>query len=471
MKNLFLPFYVILLFIAPISAQVKIGNNPNTINSNSLLELEATNKGFLPPRVALTSVTSASPLTAPVPAGMLVYSSGGSVSDGSYMWNGAKWQSFSMDNATRNNYVLVKSVADLPAASGGVITLSAGTLYEINGTVTLSDKINLNGCAIQGDDASNDKLVYTGSGELFTGSGVGNISFLTLSAASGKIFNVNAGNVNKNFLMQNCYVLGCNTVGTIQGVGGTVFMTNVAYFYNTNGITFQNDYNVVLNNTLWDVTNYNVYEKFVGSFNVIQILGGDRLVASANTATAVSITGITSLVAGSIKVVMFVGNGAYVSGTFSNAWEVEASGINTEKDDVSAGNLYISSAATTIISSTGVPVKVSGTTTAVNLFRVSSPTNNRLTYTGTKTKKFLIICSLTATQVSTNKYFSFYIAKNGVILPESRQEVKILSSSDQGPITISCTLPLAPNDYIEVWVENETSSTDLTVQTMNLSIK
>src|SRR5690242_7370053 len=72
-------------------AQVKIGNNPNTINSNSLLELESTSKGFLPPRVALTDVNSASPLTGTVPSGMLVYSSGGTLSDGYYYWNGTKW--------------------------------------------------------------------------------------------------------------------------------------------------------------------------------------------------------------------------------------------------------------------------------------------------------------------------------------------------------------------------------------------
>src|SRR6185436_17213795 len=145
-------FVLASLFAVYANAQVKIGDNPNTINANSLLELESTNKGFLPPRVALSSVTSASPLTAPVPTGMIVYSSGGSVSNGSYMWNGSKWQSFGMDVA-RNNYVLVKSASDFPAAVGGVITLVAGTLYEINGTVTLSSKIDLNGCNIQGVDA------------------------------------------------------------------------------------------------------------------------------------------------------------------------------------------------------------------------------------------------------------------------------------------------------------------------------
>ncbi|MEO6613394.1 MAG: hypothetical protein ABIT05_08965 [Chitinophagaceae bacterium] len=89
MRNLSAAF--LLLFAMTANAQVKIGDNPNTINSNSLLEMESTNKGFLPPRVALNSLTSVSPLTGTVPSGMLVFSTGGSLTNGYYYWNGAQW--------------------------------------------------------------------------------------------------------------------------------------------------------------------------------------------------------------------------------------------------------------------------------------------------------------------------------------------------------------------------------------------
>ena len=469
MKQLLMILIFVLGSMSVLRAQVKIGDNATTINPNSMLELESTNKGFLPPRMALNSYTSVAPLTAPVPEGMLVYSDGGILADGYYYWNNTTW--VSLTGNTRNNFVLVKTIADLPAPVGGIITLVAGVLYEINGTITLADKINLNGCAMQGDDAANDKIIYTGTGEMFTGNKAGNISYLTLTAASGKVFNIAGGSTNQNLIVQNCFFIGCNAVGTIDGIGGTVFFSTAAYFFNTNGIIFQNCNNVVLNNTLWDISNSNIYERFIGAFNVIQILGGDRLVSSTNSAIATHVAGITSLVAGSIKVVMFVGSGTYVSGTFSNSWEVEASGLNTEKDDVAAGNLYISTPVTTVIAAVNTPVKILGTTTSTNLFRVTSPTNNRLTYTGAKSRRFQVICSLTATQPSSNKFFSFYIAKNGVILTESRQEVKIINSTDQGPVTLSCTLNMSPNDYIEVWVENETSTTNITIQTMNLAIK
>ena len=460
-------------FIFSLNAQVKIGDNPNTINSNSLLELESTNKGLLPPRVVLNSTTAAAPLTAPIPVGMLIYSSGGTVTDGYYVWNGTKWLAISTSTTTRNNYVLVKSATDFPAPAGGIITLVAGTLYEVNGTITLADKIDLNGCKLQGRDGANDKLIYTGSAELFTGSNVGSLNYLTITASTGNIFNISAGGALKNFIVQNSFLVSSSSIGTIQGVGGNVFFENVAFINNTNGITFQNDYNVLLNNSLWSVTNSNIYEKFIGSFNVIQLLGGVRNVSSGNSATAVSISGITSLIGGSIKVAMFLGSGTYVSGSFSDLWEVESFGLNTEKDDVASGNLYLTTTATTVIAVVNTPVKMLGTTTSASLFRITSPASNRLTYVGAKTKKCLIICSLTSTFTGggSNKYFSFYIAKNGSVLPESKQKVKLINNTDQGPISISCLTSLAPNDYIEVWVENNTDASDMIIQNLNLSVK
>lgn len=467
-KKLFLLAVITVGCMAQLTAQVKIGDNPNTINANSMLELESTNKGFLPPRVALNSLTSPAPMTATIAEGTLVYSVGGTLPNGYYYWNASRWM---MLRVARDNYVLVKSTADLPAPVAGVITLVSGVEYEINGTITLASSINLNGCTLKGDDSGNDKLIYTGTGALFTGNKTGNIRYLTLTAASGSIFNIDALGAAINMLVQNCFFLGSSSVGTIAGVGGTVFFATDAYFLNTNGITFQNDNNVVMNNTLWDASNSNTYEKFIGTFNVVQLLGGDRLTTSANSAKALDISGITSINAGSAKVIMFIGTGTYVVGTFTNAWEVEAAGLNTQKDDVAGGNMYISTPAATSFAAVSTPVKVLGTTSSTNLFRVTSPSNNRLTYGGNKTRSFYVSAALSITQPNSNRYFSFYIAKNGVVVPESRQDVKVVNSTDQVSIPISCRVVLAPGDYIEVWVANQTATTDVTVQTLNLSIQ
>ena len=77
-------------------AQVKIGNNPTTINADAVLETESTNKGLLLPRIALTATNAASPLSAHT-AGMAVYNTATAgmapfnVSPGVYYNNGSSW--------------------------------------------------------------------------------------------------------------------------------------------------------------------------------------------------------------------------------------------------------------------------------------------------------------------------------------------------------------------------------------------
>jgi hypothetical protein len=84
---------LILLSLSPETpAQVRITDGSIlTMDINSLLELESSTRGLLIPRVAIGNLTQAAPLTAPVPTGMMVYSLGGSVTDGFYYWNGTSW--------------------------------------------------------------------------------------------------------------------------------------------------------------------------------------------------------------------------------------------------------------------------------------------------------------------------------------------------------------------------------------------
>jgi hypothetical protein len=456
------------------TAQIKIGDNPNSINANSLFEMESTNKGLLAPRVALSDANAASPLTSPVPAGMIVYSTGGILTDGFYFWSGSQWLAVQSSANTRSNYVLVKSIADLPAPVGGVITLATGTTYEINGTIVLTSKINLNGCYLVGMDANNDKLIYTpSSGEMFTGTRGGTVKTLTLVAATtgAKLFNLDMG-ATENLLVRDAIIASCKDVGLVKG-GNVVFFSVINYSGNTTGITYQNVANLLLDNTAWFSTNAGTFEKLEGTFSLIEKLGGFYHTLSTNSATALDVSGITTInEAGNLKNTAFIGTGTKVTGTFSKKWEVEAAGLNTEKDAAATGTLYVSTTANTVIVSSNTPVKVSGTTTATELARFTSPTNNRLLYDGTKTRTFIVTASMSASGTSGTYVYSFYIYKNGVQIPASRQRTKVFSASgDVQVVTLVTTVSLAPGDYIEVWAENNESAADLNVQNLTLSIK
>lgn len=138
MRKLFTLFLI--LHVLLVKAQVKIGDNPGTINTNSLLELEASNKGFLPPRVALTSLNTVAPLTGTVPAGMMVYSSGGSVADGFYFWDGSKWATLSHTQMVTKsaNATLLKTETFVLAS--GDITLTLPTVTSADNGLTITIK-------------------------------------------------------------------------------------------------------------------------------------------------------------------------------------------------------------------------------------------------------------------------------------------------------------------------------------------
>ncbi len=82
-----------------------IGINVPAPDNSAVLELSATNKGFLPPRITLKSTTDNTTITNPA-TGLLVYNTAtagtgvATVTPGYYYWNGAKWSILaSSDNA------------------------------------------------------------------------------------------------------------------------------------------------------------------------------------------------------------------------------------------------------------------------------------------------------------------------------------------------------------------------------------
>jgi hypothetical protein len=92
------PFLIAILLLVTnvLFAQVSINTTGAPPDASAGLDVSFTNKGFLPPRVALTAINSALPVTAPA-VGLLVYNtavagtSPNNVTAGYYCWNGTKW--------------------------------------------------------------------------------------------------------------------------------------------------------------------------------------------------------------------------------------------------------------------------------------------------------------------------------------------------------------------------------------------
>ena len=100
-KIIVLAFTIIVVFINTLKAQVKIGDNPATISSSSLLELESNSQGFLMPRMTETERDAiVSPAT-----GLQIYST--TTNRPSY-FNGLSW--VELPSATYGKHILLPTV-------------------------------------------------------------------------------------------------------------------------------------------------------------------------------------------------------------------------------------------------------------------------------------------------------------------------------------------------------------------------
>lgn len=85
--------YALLIFVfLSFSIKAQTGIGTSTPDASAKLEVNATNKGFLPPRVTLTSGTDNATIPSPA-TGLLVYNTGNNVglAAGYYFWNGGTW--------------------------------------------------------------------------------------------------------------------------------------------------------------------------------------------------------------------------------------------------------------------------------------------------------------------------------------------------------------------------------------------
>jgi hypothetical protein len=161
--------YIVSLFcFGTNSAQTGIGTT--TPNASAKLEVYATNKGFLPPRIALTATTDATTIASPV-AGLLIYNTAtagaapNNVVPGYYYWNGTAWiqiagglvidatktASFSLAAADNNKLFFISSastvtvtVPTLPIGfSCQLIQTGAGTITFAGSGTTLNSASGL----------------------------------------------------------------------------------------------------------------------------------------------------------------------------------------------------------------------------------------------------------------------------------------------------------------------------------------
>jgi hypothetical protein len=453
-------------------AQVGIGTE--SPDASSLLDLSSNSQGLLAPRMTtLERIAITSPAE-----GLLVFDTDEAAF---FYFNTASTAWIELANSTsveRDNYKLIKSAADLApelAAGGSSYLLDENTLYEINGTILLTNPINLNNAYISGQDVGEDVLSSTGV--IFEGSTGGSIRNLTLKGA--KAFNITGPGIasSSSLIVQNLIVDGMTTsVGSVSGIG--LYFGNInQYINNADGITFSNIGNLLLNTQGWLSSNSGTFETFTGNFGIIEKVSGFSTLNGSDVAIDVSDASL-NVGTGVIQGTVFSGTtsnpSGYINGYstnsydgyyFSSKWEVESPGIPRESDAEVTANLYYDEVSTFgVVSVTNsTPFKLPVNTKAIRLFRTEEGTGgdseNRIIYKGEKSRAVNVFASISFTTTDGTQ-FAFSIYKNGVKVTGTEAIVNVLNINERQSVSVIGTVSVQKDDYIELYVRKTSANNE-----------
>lgn len=131
------------------------------------------------------------------------------------------------------------------------------------------------------------------------------------------------------------------------------------------------------------------------------------------------------------------------------------------------GAIYFSTPAATA-NEANVAIKCAGTTAAQGTaFLVTQATTNRLTYTGNRTRTFMVSAavSLSAAAATNGK---LHLYRNGALITGATVR-RALPITDVGAMALHALVDMATNDYVELWCETDDGD-DITIQSGVLSL-
>ena len=477
MKSKKMLLIAMLLFFFNLSVFSQVGIGTTNPHASSVLDMTSTTQGVLTPRMTTTQRLA---ISSPI-EGLLVFDN---EEDSFYYYNGSVW--VKLEGAIqRDNYKLVKDISDLEdELSGSKYVLSDSYTYEINGKITFDYPVELNGANIIGRDTGEDILENASGSTFFTGTKGGRFKDLVIEGGGNPVFNISGGGGTGSVAAYSVLIKNASSLGTISDLF-SVFFEVLQVTTTSNGFDISDITSFFIDKIFWTDSNSGTFLKLSGTFGNLQIANGRVVADSGEIGVDVS-ADPTITVSASLSKVSFTGAGdlvkEYTSGSYSgynftNDWDVDCPGIPVETDGNATGNINldyaVGSGANTSFSGTGTTsrVKIAGNTTSTNLFRFSSPINNRITYEGSKTRYFSLSASLSFQGDSNNNIFIFYMSKNNVIIEETKVYREVGENNDVGALPIVGTVELEPGDYVEVWAERYSGTGDLLTVSLNLIVR
>jgi hypothetical protein len=447
MKNIFL--FLTGLFILQNGFCQNIGINLTgaAADSSAMIDISSTVRGLLIPRMtALQRDSIIRPAN-----GLQVYNTTNNTID---IYQNTRWGHINSAHIAAN-IVYVDSLADLPAPSGGSITLDGSKMYIFSGFVNISPNyLNLNGASLRGNDPSRDGVMSSVSGGILRSTNVSvfmeNFAVIPLSAVVevgipslgvGQVSGFNAITISKNYWSCKDGVKVTGTVGKFASSYN--FITNITAGF---GIEFLSGLTI---NDIDLSNNYFIY----------------------NGQTGVKVNAGATIDRGRVITNMFRGVGTYFTGfdSYSLSWQMIS---NTNiPNSRSFCFVYMNNNATaTSLPVVGTYYKIAGTTTVQKQQKFVA-TNNRLTYLGKESLTSKIIAIIGGKAPANNSDFSIAIAKNGVIVPFPNGSISPGTNNQSFQISLITEIDLQTNDYIEIFIKtNNNNVNSLVVENLQFRV-
>ena len=158
------------------------------------------------------------------------------------------------------------------------------------------------------------------------------------------------------------------------------------------------------------------------------------------------------------------------SNIFSSDIRWEFYGSNVISDSRNTSYITMATNATETAVQDGTPVKFAGTFTDQSSNRFTNDATGRATYVGVKDITATVSVSFSFTKAGSGvDSYIFYIAKNGSVITHASKSVSA-GTTDAPSITTLSEVSLSTNDYLEVFVEGNGTTDNVTIQSFGMVI-
>jgi hypothetical protein len=375
--------------------------------------------------------------------------------------------------ATLTRRVVVNTIADLPAAVGGVITLEDNTFY------VQADDVNFSTTRL----VFGDNTVYSGLDSLVvTLSYVGTLPLFTIANSNGSVKDIRVTHPNSPLFSfsdpTGSHVLRVsdvsyvgNSIGTLGGNNSGIRLTNFSGSVTSNGMLFTGNWLAFLfEPSLSSLGAGSFIDLGSATFDSISIsettlsyVTGSFFMSGLANAGNINTDGLAS-----IESVRLTGTGTPLQGITPDDISYVFAHNNSIRDSkpdglISMQGNTVETVVGTPVGGTGTPVLAAGVWVLDEVSQFTATTSGRFTYIGDNDVRLPIVFSVSASPaLSTGISISAYIAINGVAVTQSRRQ-GTGSANNPTSITLPWQFTFSTGDYVEVFIANDSNATNILV--------